>query len=281
MQAYLGARFVADAVRARDHSHGGPTHPTVLDEQYLDEALGAGPSREFLQSLVFLSREEPRVPPGEASGTDATARRERIGGCVTKLRKSTTGDGGPGVRREDDKALDMFTAALELDFACSCRQLADLADTIASRWPGLRARDEQGFKDAKLRLVRRLADVARRHAADLKRDQANAVVNDAIVRAYKALFRIALVEPVYGVRLAIAEEISCGGDLAFDALESKLSASGSVAEDTGGEPVESVQVTIAGEVEVRDTAVVAVHSEVFPRLSLPFRPRCATSGSRS
>lgn len=209
MQAYLGSRFVAEALAAGKVD-------TVLCDEFLQEGLNAGPSREFLLALVFLSREVPWDQAGELH-------RRRVESCVRTLCDAADDRHS---QRADEKSLDIYTAALEIDFACNGAQLAHLTDSIVKRWRTLQSRDEQGLKDAKLRLVHRLGDIARRRADDARAAHRDPLDDMSITGAYRALFDIALDEPVYGVRLAVAEEIGCGGDPAFVALEHEIAATG-------------------------------------------------------
>jgi hypothetical protein len=181
MQAYLGARLLDAAVR---------------DPEYVRQAMEyPGPSREFLIALVFNSR-----APGEHAAA---------AGFAQTLRRATGG-------RDDDKILDIYAAALELDSAAPVPEHAAIAAEIADRFPRIRAADPRTLSEAKVRLVRRLGEAAqvidRRH-----RDG-----TCEATPAYTALFRIACTDRSYPVQLAAAREIGSGGEAAYAELGPRL-----------------------------------------------------------
>ncbi|WP_344623132.1 ATP-binding protein [Kitasatospora arboriphila] len=177
LQSYLGASFL-DVVQ-RD------------DAGLLDRALEE-PGRELLIALVLRSRRK-----GE------TLKRATVDLLLEAARE-----------RRDDKALDLFAAALEID-TCQADDSAHalLARTILQRWPEIVDGDPRTVDEAKLRLVHAFGEVARRL------DRSNRDDPEKWPKpAYGDLMRVTWVEPSYPVRLAIAQEIGAGGDNAFDAL---------------------------------------------------------------
>jgi hypothetical protein len=185
MQAYLGSRFM-DVV--------------LTEPGFLSEALHckSGPSREFLISLAFRSRdEESNAEPVRAS----------VGALMEAARE-----------RWDEKALDLYAAAMEVDSACERAWYPQIAAALKSRWRLVESHDDQGLVAAKLNLVHRCGDVLRQTA----KDSSNALASEQLERAYGDLFDVACQERSYEVRLATAEEIGSGGDTAFHALRGEL-----------------------------------------------------------
>ncbi|GAA2751680.1 NACHT domain-containing protein [Kitasatospora cinereorecta] len=117
--------------------------------------------------------------------------------------------------RRDDKALDLFAAALEIDSGrAEDSAHPRIAAAILRHWPEIRDGDQRTLEDAKLRLVHRFGEAARR----LDEACRNAEAERRAAPGYGELMRITWIEPGYPVRLAIAQEIGAGGDNAFDAL---------------------------------------------------------------
>ena len=177
LQAYLGSSFL-DTVQQQ----------SVQD---LEKAL-TEPGRELLIALVLRSR-GGRTPLRSAT--------------VELLHRAAEA-------RQDDKALDLFTAALEIDSGEAAESAhGALADALLRRWPAITDADPRTLDEAKLRLVHGFGDVARRL------DRLNAKDPGRWARpAYGDLMRISWIEAGYTVRLAIAQEIGAGGDTAFDTL---------------------------------------------------------------
>ncbi|MET7642591.1 NACHT domain-containing protein [Streptomyces sp. NPDC005426] len=178
LQACLGSRFL-DAVQ--QHS---------ADD--LKKAL-AEPGRELLIALIMRSRLHRDTTPQQAT---------------VKLLLAAAED------RQDDKAFDLFAAALEMDTGRIDDSLhEEIAGTILTRWPEIKGGDRRTRDEAKLRLVHRFGEALRRL------DRARNDRPDEWARpAYGDLMRISWIEPYYPVRLAIAQEIGAGGATAFDEL---------------------------------------------------------------
>ena len=182
MQAYLGSRFM-DVVL---------TEPGFLSEALRRES---GPSREFLISLAFRSRdEESTAEPGV---------RPSVGELMEAAK-----------RRWDEKSLNLYATALEVDSACERAWYPRIAAALKSRWRFVESQDHQGLAAAKLNLVHRCGAVLRQTAKDSR----NTLASEELERAYRDLFDVACQERSYEVRLATAEQIGSGGDTAFHAL---------------------------------------------------------------
>ncbi|MFI5529880.1 NACHT domain-containing protein [Kitasatospora sp. NPDC051853] len=116
--------------------------------------------------------------------------------------------------RQDDKALDLYAAALEIDSGRRDDSAhEEIAATVLGRWPEITAGDRRAREEAKLRLVHRFGEALRR--IDRERRPRP---EEWVLPAYGQFMRISWIEPGYPVRLAIAQEIGAGGDCAFDAL---------------------------------------------------------------
>ncbi|MFD4715436.1 NACHT domain-containing protein [Streptomyces sp. NPDC058430] len=178
LQAYLGSRLL-ETVQQNSAS-------------YLKNAL-AEPGRELLIALIMRSRFKRDTTPQRATVELLIAAAEV---------------------RQDDKALDLFAAALEIDTGRANDSLHEkIAKTILSRWPEIKTGDRRARDEAKLRLVHRFGEALRR----LDRSRKDCP-GDWEKPAYGELMGISWIEPNYPVRLAIAQEIGAGGDSAFDEL---------------------------------------------------------------
>ncbi|MGW2486146.1 NACHT domain-containing protein [Streptomyces sp. NPDC001606] len=178
LQAYLGSSFL-DAVQENSDS-------------VLKEAL-ADPARELLIALIMRSRHNGEAPQRST---------------VDLLLKAAEG-------REDEKAFELYAAALEIDTGkIGDSAHADIARRVRERWPELKGGDARTLNDAKLRLVQRFGEAARRLDEAAKGEDSQTWEKPA----YSDLMRISWKEPSYPVRLAIAQEMGAGGDNAFDAV---------------------------------------------------------------
>jgi hypothetical protein len=179
LQAYLGSTFLGS-----------------LSEADLQKAL-KDPSRELLIAMVLDSRRGP-ANAGKSGQAERSTRATR----VQLLREAAQ-------NRYDAKALDIYSAALEIDSVQTVPQHHDVAESLVNQWSHIRVGDRRTIEEAKLGLVHRfgeaLREIARRHLSD-------------ITPAYQEFFKIACQEESYPVRLAIAEEIGLGGNEAFRAL---------------------------------------------------------------
>lgn len=220
VQAHLGARFMNAVI-----------HPDVPEEptagRYFPAAL-EDPGRELLIALVLWSR----TPDGSCThegghGDDApwcpvSATRELLlnAACLAQHDKAGGSD-AVGRDRADPqavfgrvlhtKALQLYTAAIEVDSIDAEPQQHRIAMELATYWPDLSARDPNTLAVAKRLLVARLGEALHTVAG-----------RNTVQPAYPELFELGVLEPSYPVRVAIAQEIGAGGDNAFGVLEPRL-----------------------------------------------------------
>ncbi|HZF89241.1 NACHT domain-containing protein [Streptomyces sp.] len=178
IQAYLGSAFLDSVQR---------------DSRAALETALSDPGRELLMAFIMRSRADRSVPQRPT---------------VDLLVKAAA-------TRQDDKAFDLYATALEIDTGTIDDSAhSSIANKLLQRWPELRDGDARTLDEAKLRLVHRFGEAARR----LDRASGSPDATRFVRPAYGELMRISWKEPGYPVRLAIAQEIGAGGDNAFDAL---------------------------------------------------------------
>jgi hypothetical protein len=198
MQAYFGSRFMQFALR---------------DPHYRKTAL-AKPGRELLLAMVMYSRVEVR----DARARGANGIRIAVEGA--------DGTSGPlqgvlaqaAAGRSDVKALDLYATALEIDSVDQAPVHLELARQLRDHWPKVERRDERTTEESKLNLVRRFGEAARTIVERRHRKEPGFTARPA----YLELYQISALEPLYPVRLAIAQEIGSGGDEALAALRDVL-----------------------------------------------------------
>ena len=198
IQAYLGSRLIDVA---------------MADQQYRRKALKE-PGRELLIAIVMNSRAKTQKPrPNEPA----------------QIRNRTT-DPGAGIRlrdvlyekaikHNDVKALYLHAAALQIDCARSGSSTwhhrdEEIGEMLAKT---LWAQDQRSLDEAKLNLVRRFGEAART-VAERRRNEPDCPAEPA----YRQLYRIAVSESSYPIRVEDVQEIGAGGDDAFDALKGVL-----------------------------------------------------------
>jgi NACHT domain len=197
MQAYFGSRLI---------------HVAMEDQQYRDDALRA-PGRELLIALVMHSRAKVRE-----------ARSNGAAGIRTGVEADGTGQPLQGVlaeaahRRNDVKALDLYAAALEIDSVDEAPAHTGIARQLGVDWPSIVGRDDRTLEESKLNVVRRFGEAARTIVERRRRKEQGLTA----APAYLELYRISAAEPLYPVRLAVAQEIGAGGDEALTALRGVL-----------------------------------------------------------
>lgn len=243
MQAYLGSRFMKTALN---------------DAVFRSEAEIAlrKPGREFLIALVLYSRskaaeakERPRLALEQANASRrpvsalSAAVSSRSGlaapalpALVTNSAKShapaagaAVADAGPAISgdlpsirdvlawcaanaTDDVKKLDLYAATFEIDCFVGRSVHHKVARCVRRDWSGIRGGDQRSLDEAKLGLVYRFADAARALAD--RRGRGEKVPHPA----YRDLLAMGCEEHSYPVRLAITQEIGCGGDTAFGLL---------------------------------------------------------------
>jgi hypothetical protein len=226
MQAYLGSRMLGAALR---------------DPDYLRDALQyPRPGREFVIALVLRSRVAD-ASDRSATGTDRTGRaraetqpslpvtadsqasRKRRRRAVEPNRdpqpdflaplRATAGE------REDNKVLDMYAAALEIDCVTDTPAHETIAAEIRERWSRVHAQDPRTLEEGKLALVHRFGEAAR--MIDDRRRRGDGV---GVRPAYAQLFGIGCADRSYPVQLAAAQEVGVGGETAYEELRQILTA---------------------------------------------------------
>jgi hypothetical protein len=253
IQAYLGSRLMGAALHDREYmkealfgTEGRQQHPsaqgpaprgipsgTIANSQ---DSERTGPGREFLIALVLYSRskmlEEQDSVRWPSKAADSTP--DSPGAVCHTLADAA-------VRRRDNKALDIYAAALEIssieaDYRCTADgggtgsqedstvpavnsiSHIDLARQILSRWPHIHSGDPQTLEEAKLGLVCRFGD-ALRTLAGMRHQCSNGL-------GYAQLYQICRAEGSYRIRLAAVQEIGRGGTAAYLELERGLALPG-------------------------------------------------------
>jgi hypothetical protein len=211
MQAYLGSRLLDAA---------------WLDPAYRQEAMQhPQPGREFLIALVLRSRAAERTGTWRPEFTRreaaaSTWRPRRLGVPHLHAQPEFVGPlRQAAAMRDDNKVLDMYAAALEIDCVAAEPAHAVIAEEIKDRWSRIHAQDPRTLEEGKLGLVHRFGEAAR-------------VIDDRWRRgdrcrarpAYPQLYAIGCSERSYPVQLAAAQEIGGGGDAAYQAVRHLLAA---------------------------------------------------------
>jgi hypothetical protein len=239
MQAFLGSRYLDAVVEAR------PQLRCSADDRaytYFPSALD-DPGREVLTAMIFharryspycrcanrttilnVGRHYCQVNLTRRLLLDAAAQAIDEGIEFDSMLKIAPGrsrsgrqnsDCVPGGRSLHCKALDMTSAALDVDAFDRCSLHETIVEDINRAWPSLRDPDPKNIQLSKDGLVRRLAAAARILS---RRDRCSGGPGSAEV-GYLHLFQIACRESSYPVRLRISWELGQGGDEAFNALE--------------------------------------------------------------
>lgn len=175
-----------------------------------------GPSRELLIALVLLSRR--RAADRSAKGGSVTAelkkweeefrRQAPVRGRPLAHRLLTAADRRPA----DPKALDLYTAALEVESVeDDPRLLRTIVRTVHHRWQGFKG-DRRTLEEAKLGLLKQLGTALR---ATSRRIDTTPL--------YEELFEMGKEEPAYSIRLAAAQEFGSGGNDAFAVVRQWIS----------------------------------------------------------
>jgi hypothetical protein len=204
IQAYLGSRLMGAALP--EASYGDALRGQQLRGQQQGREAH-GPSREFLIALVLHSRGNHTFAP---SGPQPQPEADAEPDILTPLREAVRA-------RTDNKALDMYAAALEIDCLAEQPAHADIATEIARRWLSIHTADPQTLEEGKLGLVRRFGEAVR--AIDRRRRDGEQSLGEP---AYRQLYAIGCQEPSYPIRYAVAREIGMGGETAHQALADTL-----------------------------------------------------------
>jgi hypothetical protein len=230
MQAYLGSRLLDAALADPEYGRGALAFPH--------------PSREFLIALVLRSRALSRPsgsagPPGSPGRSGPTGGpglagwlADRVAAGDRRDRGAASGDRGEArpaagrdllaplraaaAVRDDNKVLDMYAAAIEIDCASGSPAHAAVAAEISERWSRIHAQDPRTLEESKLALVHRLGDAARLIDGRVRRGEV------AARPAYAELYDIGCTDRSYPVQLAAAQEVGAGGETAYEALRPAL-----------------------------------------------------------
>jgi len=211
MQAYLGSRLLDAALSNPDYLHDAMQHPR--------------PGREFLIALVLGSRAVGRrnVPPAKTSRHEAAPGKRRQRGLAVSeapAHSEWIGLMRQGIdAREDNKVLDIYAAALEIDCVAADPAHASIAAEIRDRWSRIHAQDQRTLEEGKLALVHRFGEAARMIDDRRRRDDSMRARP-----AYPQLYAIGYSERSYPVQLAAAQEIGVGGEVAYEELRHLLAA---------------------------------------------------------
>jgi hypothetical protein len=210
IQAYLGSRLLDVALQ---------------DPAYRKRALKPPrPGREFLIALVLRSRAAElqgswQLDPADGDSGTGAGRGRLVRADVHDVQEMFVGPLRQAAEaRDDNKVLDMYAAALEIDCDAAESAHGAIAGEIRDRWSKIHAQDPKTLEEGKLGLVRRLGEAAR--TIDDRRRSGEQVDPPA----YLQLYAIGYGEPSYQVRLAVAQEIGAGGGAAYTALADVLAA---------------------------------------------------------
>jgi hypothetical protein len=217
MQAYLGSRLLDAALQ---------------DLGYCRKALESPrPGREFLIALVLRSRAADRASAArpDPSRQDRTGLRWARRASPPSAQNDSAGLAfltQTAAERDDNKVLDMYAAALEIDCVADEPAHVAIAEQIVAKWPQIHAHDPRTLEEGKLGLVHRFGEAAR--GIDARRRQGEGC---SARPAYQQLYEISCQEWSYPVQLAAAQEIGAGRDAAYQALEQVLTAPCEICED--------------------------------------------------
>jgi hypothetical protein len=145
--------------------------------------------------------------PGPVNGAPT------VSSDVESIREALISSAGEAA--DDVKKLDLNAATLEIDSFLKVPAHGRIADSIAKSWKEIRDRDQRTLDEAKMGLVSRFADAVR--AIGERRSRGESMPDPA----YRQLFSMGCDERSYPIRLAIAQEIGAGGDVAFGLLYGK------------------------------------------------------------
>jgi hypothetical protein len=251
MQAYLGSRLLDTALRDPEFCQDALQYPRpgreflialVLRSRGGDLTLGReradGPA-EADHDLVTDEFAAARPAEGSADRVRAagSAAASRRGGRKSRRLPAPVSipvpdEPGPQTaselvgplrqaasHRDDNKVLDMWSAALEIECVAAEPEHLDITDEIVRRWPRIHAQDPRTLEEGKLALVRRFGDAAR-------------MISDRRLRGerltatpgYPQLYAIGCAESSYPVQLAAAQEIGAGGEAAYSELRGVVTA---------------------------------------------------------
>jgi hypothetical protein len=208
LQAYLGSLLLDEVIGSEDFRNTAfqaPKHP----------------GRELLIALVLMSRRRagPDIGAGGLSADNPITEADAV--ALDRLRTLVSALIKRASRRKDNKALDMFAAALEIDSVLDAPQHEVIAQKVSQAWDTFTASDQRTLEEAKIGLVRRFGDAARL----IDRRAARRELSETALPAYHDLFRIGWRESAsYAVRHAVAQELGLSGHGAFRQLDGDFQA---------------------------------------------------------
>jgi hypothetical protein len=233
VQAHLGARFMNAVIHPE-------TPREITANRYFPAAL-ENPGRELLIAMVLHSRtpegscSRVRTPDDPGAWCPVSAARDLVLGAACRAQQNSAhhlgGRQRPNAHRPAEaprdpadprqvfrrtlhtKALQLYAAALQIDSVDTASEQHRIAMELTTAWPDLQARDPHSLGVAKELLVSRFGEALR----SLDR-------RHSVHPAYAELMQMGCLEPSYGVRVAIAQEIGAGGDSAFELLQARLRA---------------------------------------------------------
>lgn len=214
MQAYLASHYMSPLL---ENLRNGASH-------YFEEALER-PGRELSTALVLYSRSS-EAECSCLENRPCTIRHARQILLDAARRALEHCDQGPVTRSngqeekgEQDlriKALEMYSAALDIDSFDERPIHRDIVKEIMDHWTTFQEYNERKLDSAKTGLAKRIGATARLVAEHTSKQPPEDVT------AYNHLFALACKERSHAVRFAIAREIGEGGDTAFSALKEEL-----------------------------------------------------------
>ena len=155
------------------------------------------------------------VPPGAPLATPSTTTPTSCCETCRRMTLLTTTLLKAAGQHTDAKAFDIYAATLEIDSIQNVPLQPAIAVSLCERWQQIASGDRRTLDEAKLGLVFRFGEAVRETVKREKREEVEA--------AYHNFFCIGCQEESYPVRVAIAQEIGSGGDVAFTALCQVLS----------------------------------------------------------
>ncbi|MDP8909183.1 MAG: hypothetical protein M3N47_08735 [Chloroflexota bacterium] len=230
MQAYLGARLMAEA---------------WSEEEYKRRAL-TRPGRELLSALVMRSRVDDR----DFVFVRADVRDELIAAADNAS--------------QAPKVLELLAAAIEIDSVEPSSKHRQASAKAAEKWTQLASSDD-ATHDAKLKLIERLGDATRRLSLGTPEEVQDAdlvgIAQDGEPQwrdsgsgrpltpcwsygLYRDLYTIGCAEDAYPIRLAAAHEIGSGGEIAWHELEKLFEKTLPMSNASGGPALDAVRQTM-------------------------------------
>ncbi|MFF7652088.1 NACHT domain-containing protein [Streptomyces sp. NPDC007983] len=209
MQAYLASLYMRPLLE--QSAEMGPE-----GSEYFREALRR-PGREISTALVLFPRSLESMCTCEDTPERCTIRHAR--NLLIAEAERALAQGTKAESEEQDlriKALEMYSAALDVDSFDDCPRHRPIVKQIRNQWTKVQEYNERKLDYAKASLVKRIGATARLWAGRVTDP------TETPPTAYDLLFQLAGDERSHSVRFTIAREIGEGGDTAFDAVKGEL-----------------------------------------------------------